>query len=69
MSEELGPSVSLFLTLDGLQLITLAGAVLPAIPPPILNSIEPRDYLTGGAWVRIQGADLSLLSSIELEAG
>jgi len=47
MSEELGQSVSLFLTLDGIQVITLAGAVLPVIPLPILNSIEPRDFLTG----------------------
>ena len=48
LSEELGPRVSLFLTLDGIQVISLGGAVLSVIPLPVLNSIEPRDFLTGG---------------------
>lgn len=69
MTEELGSRVSLFLTLDGIQLITVAGAILPTIPPPVLNSIEPRDFLTGHTQVRLQGTDLGLLASIELEAG
>jgi hypothetical protein len=39
------------------------------MPVPVLNTIEPRAFLTAGTSVRIQGANLGGISAIELEAG